>query len=64
VPELHRAAAAWSEQHGLVDDAVRHALAAGHAAWATELLEQSFWWLRWSEGAVETLSSSGSCCEV
>ena len=29
VPELHRRAAAWSEGHGLVDDAVRHALAAG-----------------------------------
>jgi LuxR family transcriptional regulator, maltose regulon positive regulatory protein len=29
VPELHRAAAAWHEEHGFADDAVRHALAAG-----------------------------------
>jgi LuxR family transcriptional regulator, maltose regulon positive regulatory protein len=28
LPELHRAAATWRETHGLVDDAVRHALAA------------------------------------
>jgi LuxR family transcriptional regulator, maltose regulon positive regulatory protein len=37
---LHRAAAAWSEQHGLVDDAVRHALAAGDTLWAARLLER------------------------
>jgi LuxR family maltose regulon positive regulatory protein len=30
LPALHRAAAAWSEEHGLVDDAVRHALAVDH----------------------------------
>ncbi len=29
VPELHRRAAAWCEQHGLIDAAIRHALAAG-----------------------------------
>ena len=29
VPALHRYAAAWYEEHGLADDAVRHALAAG-----------------------------------
>jgi LuxR family maltose regulon positive regulatory protein len=40
VPQLHHAAAAWSEQHGLADDAVRHALAAGDAAWAARLVEQ------------------------
>ena len=28
VPELHRAAAAWYAEHGLPDDAIRHALAA------------------------------------
>src|SRR5262249_20363677 len=37
---LHRAAAAWCEQHGLADDAVRHALAAGDAAWAARLVER------------------------
>jgi LuxR family transcriptional regulator, maltose regulon positive regulatory protein len=40
--ELHRAAAAWSEAHGLVDDAIRHALAAGDAAWAARLVERHF----------------------
>jgi LuxR family transcriptional regulator, maltose regulon positive regulatory protein len=39
-PQLHRSAAAWSEGHGLVDDAVRHALAAGDAAWAVRLIER------------------------
>src|SRR5215475_3879724 len=29
IPGLHRAAAAWHEQYGFADDAVRHALAAG-----------------------------------
>jgi LuxR family maltose regulon positive regulatory protein len=40
VAELHHAAAAWSEAHGLADDAVRHALAAGDAAWAARLVER------------------------
>jgi len=38
--ELHRAAAAWNDQHDLADDAVRHALAAGDAAWAGRLVER------------------------
>jgi LuxR family maltose regulon positive regulatory protein len=37
---LHRAAAAWSEEHDLADDAVRHALAAGDTAWAARLVER------------------------
>ncbi|HJY74962.1 MAG TPA: LuxR C-terminal-related transcriptional regulator [Streptosporangiaceae bacterium] len=37
---LHRAAAAWCEDHGLADDAVRHALAAGDTAWAARLVER------------------------
>jgi LuxR family maltose regulon positive regulatory protein len=40
VPGLHRAAAAWSQEHGLIDDAVRHALAAGDAGWAARLVER------------------------
>ena len=40
VPELHRAAAAWSEEHGFADDAIRHALAAGESAQAARLVEQ------------------------
>jgi LuxR family transcriptional regulator, maltose regulon positive regulatory protein len=38
--ELHRAAAVWSDEHDLGDDAVRHALAAGDAAWAARLVER------------------------
>jgi LuxR family maltose regulon positive regulatory protein len=40
VPELHRRAAAWCEQHGLIDEAIRHALASGDATWAAQLVEQ------------------------
>src|SRR5262249_7041137 len=40
VPALHRAAAAWSEEHDLADDAMRHALAAGDATWAARLVER------------------------
>jgi ATP/maltotriose-dependent transcriptional regulator MalT len=42
VTELHRAAAAWCEAHGLADDAVRHALGAGDPVWAARLIEQHF----------------------
>ena len=38
--ELQRAAAAWCEEHGLADDAMRHALAAGDSATAVRLVEQ------------------------
>jgi len=40
VPALHRAAATWCEEHDLADDAVRHALAAGDAAWDARLVER------------------------
>jgi LuxR family transcriptional regulator, maltose regulon positive regulatory protein len=39
VPELHRAAAAWHEQHGLADQAIGHALAAGDIGCAARLVE-------------------------
>ncbi len=52
VPQLHRNAAAWCERHGLVDDAVRHALAADDPIWAARLIERHFDALsRGSEGA-------------
>jgi len=53
VPELHRAAAAWCDQHGLADDAVHHALAAGDALWAAQLTERYFdeLYYRWNEQA-------------
>jgi LuxR family maltose regulon positive regulatory protein len=40
VPELHRRAAAWYERHGLIDDAIRHALASGDWTWAAGLVEE------------------------
>ncbi len=40
VPQLHRKAGAWCEAHQLIDDAVRHALAAGDTAWAAQLVEE------------------------
>jgi LuxR family maltose regulon positive regulatory protein len=40
VAELHRKAATWCASHGLIDNAVRHALAAGDAAWTARLIEQ------------------------
>jgi LuxR family maltose regulon positive regulatory protein len=52
VPELHRRAAAWHEEHGSADEAVRHALAAGEADWAARLVERYVeGLLRRSEGA-------------
>jgi LuxR family transcriptional regulator, maltose regulon positive regulatory protein len=40
--ELHRYAAAWHQRQQLADDVVGHALAAGDAAWAAQLIEQYF----------------------
>jgi len=40
--ELHLAAAAWYERHELVDEAMRHALAAGDTTRAARLIEQHF----------------------
>jgi ATP/maltotriose-dependent transcriptional regulator MalT len=41
VQALHRAAAAWCDEHDLADDAVRHALAAADNAWAARLVERN-----------------------
>jgi ATP/maltotriose-dependent transcriptional regulator MalT len=52
VRELHRAAAGWHQAHGLADEAVHHAVAAGELAWAGRLVEQHVeQLLRRSEGA-------------
>ena len=40
LPELHRRAAVWCEQHGLIDQTIRHALAAGDPAWAARVVEE------------------------
>jgi LuxR family maltose regulon positive regulatory protein len=55
VAELHRAAAAWTESHGLADEAVRHALAAGDAVWAARLIEQHFDELVYARGQGATV---------
>ena len=39
---LHRNAAAWYEEHGLADEAIRHAVAAGEMTWAARLVERYF----------------------
>jgi LuxR family transcriptional regulator, maltose regulon positive regulatory protein len=41
VAELHRRATGWYERQGLVDDAIRQALAAGDDEWAARLVEQN-----------------------
>jgi LuxR family maltose regulon positive regulatory protein len=40
VEKLHRAAAAWYGTHALADEAIGHALAAGDADWAAQLIER------------------------
>jgi LuxR family transcriptional regulator, maltose regulon positive regulatory protein len=40
--QLHRNAAAWYEEHGLADDAIGHAAAAGEMLWAARIIEQHF----------------------
>jgi ATP/maltotriose-dependent transcriptional regulator MalT len=55
VPDLHRAAAAWHEEHAFPDQAVRHAAAAGEVAWTARLVEMNVEaLLRRSEGATLT----------
>ena len=40
--QLHYNAAAWCQQHGLADEAIGHAAAAGETAWAARIIEQHF----------------------
>ena len=40
--QLHRNAAAWYAGHGLADDAIGHAVAAGEMLWAARIIEQHF----------------------
>ena len=53
--QLHRNAAAWYEKHGLADDAVGHAVAAGDTAWAARLIEQHFDMVYYLRGEVATI---------
>ena len=52
---LHRSAATWCQEHGLPDDAVRHAVAAGEMTWAARLIEQYFDELYYLSGEGTTL---------
>ena len=40
--QLHRNAAAWCQEHGLADEAIGHAAAAGEMLWAARIIEQQF----------------------
>ncbi|HEY7016617.1 MAG TPA: LuxR C-terminal-related transcriptional regulator [Streptosporangiaceae bacterium] len=40
--QLHRHAAAWYAEHGMADDAIGHAAAAGEMLWAARIIEQHF----------------------
>ena len=40
--QLHRNAAAWCQEHGMADDAIGHAAAAGEMLWAARIIEQHF----------------------
>jgi ATP/maltotriose-dependent transcriptional regulator MalT len=42
VPTLHQRAAVWFSQHGLVGEAIDHALAGGDTAMATDLLTRNY----------------------
>jgi LuxR family maltose regulon positive regulatory protein len=55
IPVLHANAAAWHEEHGLADAAVRHAVAAGDMNWAARLIEQHFDELFYLRGERATL---------
>jgi LuxR family transcriptional regulator, maltose regulon positive regulatory protein len=55
VPELHRRASAWYEQHGLQTEAVEHALSALDFERAARLIEQVTVALIWKRGELSTL---------
>ena len=42
IAQLHRNAATWYSEHGLADDAIGHAAAAGEMLWAARIIEQHF----------------------
>jgi len=54
VPELHRRASAWYEEHGLVAEAVGHALSAGDFERAADLIEQAGW-VTFTRGEMTTI---------
>jgi len=55
VAQLHRNAAAWYSGHGLADDAIGHAAAAGEFTWAAKLIEQQFDMVYYVHGEAATI---------
>src|SRR4029453_13398239 len=43
LPELPRRAAEWCERHGLIDEAIHHAIGADEMGWAGRLVEEPLW---------------------
>jgi LuxR family maltose regulon positive regulatory protein len=54
VPDLHHRASAWYEEHGLVAEAVGHALSAGDFEPAADLIEQAGW-VTFTRGEMTTI---------
>jgi LuxR family maltose regulon positive regulatory protein len=52
---LHHNAAAWYERHGLADDAIGHAVAAGEMVWAARIIEKYFDEFYFLRGEVATI---------
>jgi LuxR family transcriptional regulator, maltose regulon positive regulatory protein len=51
--ELHRRAAIWCERHGLIDEAIRHAISSEERDWAARLVEEHLGeTLRHGEGVI------------
>ena len=55
VARLHQNAAGWCEEHGLADDAIRHAAAAGQMTRAARLIERHFDELHYLGGEAATI---------
>ncbi len=56
VPELHRRASEWYCQHGQMEQAIQHALAAGDMEKASDLMEQNYLNITPASGVVSLLS--------
>ena len=53
--QLHRNAAAWCQEHGMADDAIGHAAAAGEMLWAARIIEQHFDLVYYIRGEAATI---------
>ena len=48
-PELHLRACKWYEQHGMIVEAITHALASGSMEYAANIIEEHTWSLIWQQ---------------